>query len=141
MRLDRYGLAALLACLTLTPALVRAAASAESSPRVHLEREDLLGTWRLARMSYSGLNGSHVDPFRAREDLGACGRGTLEGPPITREWRVVHGAPEAAQILVPAGNVRTRRGDAQVAQYLERAQQHGERWAACGDALQALTVE
>jgi hypothetical protein len=74
MRLDRYGLAALLACLTLTltltPALVRAAASAEGSPRVHLEREDLLGTWRLTHMSYSGLNGTHVDPFYQPDSSG-----------------------------------------------------------------------
>jgi hypothetical protein len=68
MRLDRRCLAALLACLALAPTL--AAASAESSPRAHLEREDLLGTWRLIHISYSGLNGTHVDPFYQPDSSG-----------------------------------------------------------------------
>ena len=57
-RIDRRCLAALFACLTLALAL-----RAESNPGAPLEREDLLGTWRLTRMSYSGLNGTHIDPF------------------------------------------------------------------------------
>lgn len=58
MRADRrgLGLAALLACLTL-------ARAGSADPRAHLEREDLLGTWRLTHLSYSGVNGTHVDPF------------------------------------------------------------------------------
>jgi hypothetical protein len=60
MRIDRRCLAVLLACLTLALAL---ALRAESNPGAPIEREDLLGTWRLTRMSYSGLNGTHVDPF------------------------------------------------------------------------------
>lgn len=67
MRIDRRGpcLAALLACLTLALAL-----RAESDPRAHVEREDLLGTWRLTHMSYSGLNGTHIDPFYQPDSSG-----------------------------------------------------------------------
>jgi len=53
--------------LTLTPAQ---AASAESGARAHLDRQDLIGTWRLIRMSYSGLNGTHVDPFYQPDSSG-----------------------------------------------------------------------
>jgi Lipocalin-like domain len=69
MRLDRRSPAVLLACLALTLALALAL-RAQSDPRTHLEREDLLGTWRLTHMSYSGLNGTHVDPFYQPDSSG-----------------------------------------------------------------------
>jgi Lipocalin-like domain len=65
MRVEHRCLAALFACLTLALAL-----RAEGNPRAPLEREDLLGTWRLTRMSYSGLNGTHVDPFYQPDSSG-----------------------------------------------------------------------
>jgi hypothetical protein len=67
MRIDRRGpcLAVLLACVALARA-----GSAQSDPRAHLERQDLLGTWRLTHMSYSGLNGTHLDPFYQADSTG-----------------------------------------------------------------------